>query len=105
MQLHVEEYGLFVALQVDIETIDRVAAARLARRDQRGAAVGRHQSEHGIGRIGGLAVEIDPRIIMQQHAAREYGEHDVRRSEEHTSELQSQSNLVCRLLLGKKKTE
>src|SRR5688572_31350550 len=28
----------------------------------------------------------------------------VRRSEEHTSELQSQSNLVCRLLLEKKKT-
>src|SRR2546430_2730954 len=31
---------------------------------------------------------------------------DVRefvRSEEHTSELQSQSNIVCRLLLGKKK--
>src|SRR5688572_32114705 len=31
--------------------------------------------------------------------------HDpVGRSEEHTSELQSQSNLVCRLLLEKKKT-
>src|SRR2546427_1944468 len=28
----------------------------------------------------------------------------VNRSEEHTSELQSQSNLVCRLLLEKKKT-
>src|SRR2546430_6107085 len=28
---------------------------------------------------------------------------DGRRSEEHTSELQSQSNLVCRLLLEKKK--
>src|SRR5256886_4228371 len=28
----------------------------------------------------------------------------LRRSEEHTSELQSQSNLVCRLLLEKKKT-
>src|SRR5256886_13560425 len=28
----------------------------------------------------------------------------VMRSEEHTSELQSQSNLVCRLLLEKKKT-
>src|SRR2546430_10330973 len=27
------------------------------------------------------------------------------RSEEHTSELQSQSNLVCRLLLGKKSTQ
>src|SRR2546430_13338193 len=32
------------------------------------------------------------------------GGHDVR-SEEHTSELQSQSNLVCRLLLEKKKKE
>src|SRR3989475_8086776 len=29
----------------------------------------------------------------------------VKRSEEHTSELQSQSNLVCRLLLEKKKTK
>src|SRR3989475_9314759 len=28
---------------------------------------------------------------------------DTNRSEEHTSELQSQSNLVCRLLLEKKK--
>src|SRR2546430_9952030 len=28
----------------------------------------------------------------------------LRRSEEHTSELQSQSNLVCRLLLEKKNT-
>src|SRR2546430_7622146 len=30
------------------------------------------------------------------------GELDPERSEEHTSELQSQSNLVCRLLLEKK---
>src|SRR2546430_8986764 len=30
---------------------------------------------------------------------------DVGRSEEHTSELQSQSNLVCRLLLEKKKAD
>src|SRR2546430_12763098 len=30
---------------------------------------------------------------------------DVHRSEEHTSELQSQSNLVCRLLLEKKKKQ
>src|SRR5687768_18312875 len=29
--------------------------------------------------------------------------HDVRRSEEHTSELQSRLHLVCRLLLEKKK--
>src|SRR6266478_2880090 len=31
------------------------------------------------------------------------GQHLQSRSEEHTSELQSQSNLVCRLLLEKKK--
>src|SRR2546430_6087647 len=36
------------------------------------------------------------------HDAR-IGEGDDHRSEEHTSELQSQSNLVCRLLLEKKK--
>src|SRR2546427_4509818 len=35
------------------------------------------------------------------HAGRQILE--CRRSEEHTSELQSQSNLVCRLLLEKKK--
>src|SRR3712207_7450517 len=32
------------------------------------------------------------------------GEPDARRSEEHTSELQSRQYLVCRLLLEKKKT-
>src|SRR5260370_11736045 len=31
-------------------------------------------------------------------------DHDILRSEEHTSELQSHLNLVCRLLLEKKKT-
>src|SRR5689334_24101823 len=34
----------------------------------------------------------------------EHGRHE-RRSEEHTSELQSQFHLVCRLLLEKKKTK
>src|SRR5207237_8479475 len=33
------------------------------------------------------------------------GEHHRNRSEEHTSELQSHLNLVCRLLLEKKKTQ
>src|SRR5688572_32694124 len=37
-------------------------------------------------------------------AAQVRGAHGSRRSEEHTSELQSQSNLVCRLLLEKKKS-
>src|SRR5207302_10405046 len=40
------------------------------------------------------------------HDRRAHREHDLwipRRSEEHTSELQSRENLVCRLLLEKKK--
>src|SRR2546430_8928616 len=38
------------------------------------------------------------------HQGRPWGDRrGQRRSEEHTSELQSQSNLVCRLLLEKKK--
>src|SRR2546430_2951080 len=39
----------------------------------------------------------------QQNAMTWAGVGNVERSEEHTSELQSQSNLVCRLLLEKKK--
>ena len=39
--------------------------------------------------LGGVRVEI---IVV-----------DVLRSEEHTSELQSRTNIVCRLLLEKKK--
>src|SRR5256886_7388900 len=43
----------------------------------------------------------------EQHCdERDDGEQQIerQRSEEHTSELQSQSNIVCRLLLEKKKT-
>src|SRR2546430_11990864 len=49
----------------------------------------------------------DPRSKTWEHAASTSIEKDCSRqfdrSEEHTSELQSQSNLVCRLLLEKKK--
>src|SRR2546430_9684146 len=41
----------------------------------------------------------------QHHDPREQGLESCARSEEHTSELQSQSNLVCRLLLEKKNNE
>src|SRR5256886_11111816 len=44
-----------------------------------------------------------PRTADQDRALREVD--DDERSEEHTSELQSQSNLVCRLLLEKKKIQ
>src|SRR2546430_13554377 len=43
--------------------------------------------------LGGVAGEVEKRVQAIE-----------KRSEEHTSELQSQSNLVCRLLLEKKKT-
>src|SRR2546430_7623288 len=42
-------------------------------------------------------------VISRQMDMLVAGEASTRRSEEHTSELQSQSNLVCRLLLEKKK--
>src|SRR2546427_9203201 len=55
------------------------------------------------------AIALDPANCTAQGCTRIYvgtGENSLRRdtrSEEHTSELQSQSNLVCRLLLEKKK--
>src|SRR2546430_13631962 len=42
------------------------------------------------------------RIEMQDFSVDRVYFRDTHRSEEHTSELQSQSNLVCRLLLEKK---
>src|SRR2546430_16157665 len=55
----------------------------------------------------GLAVvELDgtvPRLSLRRGARVPHQGRDDERSEEHTSELQSQSNLVCRLLLEKKK--
>src|SRR5688572_31852357 len=42
-------------------------------------------------------------LMLLIHDTYFYWAHRLMRSEEHTSELQSQSNLVCRLLLEKKK--
>src|SRR2546430_4273569 len=41
--------------------------------------------------------------LVEREAGNQREPEAVGRSEEHTSELQSQSNLVCRLLLEKKK--
>src|SRR5437879_9762178 len=47
---------------------------------------------------------VAPRAILRQADSRlRKGEHMTKRSEEHTSELQSPMYLVCRLLLEKKK--
>src|SRR2546430_8430064 len=56
------------------------------------------RSEAGVGRQVGEHVGHDARERQSPEPGAE-----LRRSEEHTSELQSQSNLVCRLLLEKKK--
>src|SRR5690606_42155386 len=78
-------------------TLFRSAGRARARRDRRdrtdrAAAAGAHSAAHaGTGHL-------DPpvRAAGLRDAA-------LRRSEEHTSELQSRENLVCRLLLEKKK--
>src|SRR2546430_11118911 len=49
-----------------------------------------------------LGVDHGPALLVHLHENDPYRRADLR-SEEHTSELQSQSNLVCRLLLEKKK--
>src|SRR5688572_26735005 len=54
------------------------------------ALFGRHNRENAIGALSPHRLIITPQARLA-------------RSEEHTSELQSQSNLVCRLLLEKKK--
>src|SRR2546427_6167270 len=52
-----------------------------------------------------LARAVDDQLLAHGQRAIEHAMDlgDIDRSEEHTSELQSQSNLVCRLLLEKKK--
>src|SRR5205085_6546183 len=63
-------------------------------------------SSHGSARIFRLAYHHPDYVRMALHARdawRELESASGTRSEEHTSELQSQSNLVCRLLLEKKK--
>src|SRR5256884_5967626 len=56
----------------------------------------------GYGRGGRQKIEKDTAEIF---AGVRHGKTIGARSEEHTSELQSRLHLVCRLLLGKKKTD
>src|SRR2546430_6273411 len=53
--------------------------------------------------VGGREEIACPFFSWNVFPAFEGGRGGLHRSEEHTSELQSQSNLVCRLLLEKKK--
>src|SRR2546426_4624758 len=70
-------------------------------------------SEHGVDAFSGsgfrglgkvvAAEKEDPDILEDQRPEWDCRCGRLRRSEEHTSELQSPCNLVCRLLLEKKK--
>src|SRR5260221_867476 len=66
--------------------------------------VHRHQevlNQHlAVGRVADVALD-QGEVLRHRRAGRA---RRCRRSEEHTSELQSHSDLVCRLLLEKKKT-
>src|SRR2546430_7716063 len=80
----------------DALPISRTQPFELAGEDDGfGGAVGVHQQDPTIRRCQRA---LDDRDDRGDPAAARKG-----RSEEHTSELQSQSNLVCRLLLEKKK--
>src|SRR3990167_10280719 len=80
-----------------MSVIDSAASLTLATR-----------SDSGISKLGaagwdaGSAVAADGEAVEFSRDCHGIWSHPVR-SEEHTSELQSQSNLVCRLLLEKKK--
>src|SRR5256886_11530833 len=66
-----------------------------------GAAVARHPCQFRL-RVGEERRLVR---IADETALLPHPEAELARSEEHTSELQSQSNLVCRLLPGKKKQQ
>src|SRR2546430_6714960 len=76
-------------------TLFRSQAGRLLRADRRCGAYAFRASALR------LVPGADPE--SQRELERQEGDRADHRSEEHTSELQSQSNLVCRLLLEKKK--
>src|SRR2546430_10324587 len=71
-------------------TLFRSAAQLREQRHERRPEAVAHDHEGDLGRLEVQGVE---HAVEQAHAER---------SEEHTSELQSQSNLVCRLLLETK---
>src|SRR5688572_32524326 len=86
---------LFRSLLADLDRADLgVEAQRLGPAQGRRAQRGERVQRRGVVGDG----------LGQDRRGAGLAEH-VQRSEEHTSELQSQSNLVCRLLLEKKKKQ
>src|SRR2546427_8525103 len=80
----------------------RLADLDLARREEITFEIAERLSDAGLlERVDRFQRDGKPYVRYREPASGE----TFLRSEEHTSELQSQSNLVCRLLLEKKKKE
>src|SRR5690606_41832182 len=75
----------------DLERADRLPAPHVPQHVRDQLAVNAHVDLR----------ELTPAVDREARPVREH----AARSEEHTSELQSRENLVCRLLLEKKKTK
>src|SRR5256885_8650370 len=78
-----------------------------SRRTRRAGGPRRGQGRRTAAGAGGtLEIRETHRLQPWHDSNRRFRQqHVVRRSEEHTSELQSPCNLVCRLLLEKKKSQ
>src|SRR2546427_6522949 len=79
-------FGLRVARQIESQDVNLAHQSRLL-------VPGDPPAQRRVGRRPAL-VPVENRAVQRRE-----------RSEEHTSELQSQSNIVCRLLLEKKKKD
>src|SRR2546427_7648619 len=106
---------LFRSRAPDLHGVHARGLVALGREDDDAPVVHARIAVADDGRLQGA---LDQVVLEQRHAPAlglvEHVEHILAvgradaapvRSEEHTSELQSQSNLVCRLLLEKKKKE
>src|SRR5690606_41713673 len=81
-----------------VRRVDSIGGLPCAARRTRSLAGSREQAD-SIGQRPGTAGEANPSPGAPMRWV------ELIRSEEHTSELQSRENLVCRLLLEKKKIE
>ena len=79
-------------------TLTRERASRQAARAEREIAAGNYK-----GPLHGIPWGAKDLLATSDGIPTTWGAEPFRRSEEHTSELQSRRNLVCRLLLEKKK--
>src|SRR2546427_8416870 len=86
----------------DVCSSDLISSCELALRKPRSEAELREVLASNLEDLRRMAGIVADMLFLSQ-ADRGQGARLAPRSEEHTSELQSQSNLVCRLLLEKKK--